>query len=202
MQEPILLTGFGPFGEHSTNPSQDAVQALAGESYEGFRIRSLVLPVQFERARAALEEALSAEPVAAVISCGIYAALQGPVRLELSARNRLDYTIPDVDGNLLQDRQIEPRGPALVYGTLPVAGIKQRLDRAGIACSLSEDAGGYLCNAVYYWLACRLGEERTPVGFLHLPYGAPARAHNVAALRLAVEETARRLAAQRVEATA
>lgn len=202
MQETILLTGFGPFGEHTHNPSQDAVEALSGASCEGFRFRSLVLPVQLERAAEALQEALEAEPVAAVIACGIYDAPAGPVRLELAARNRLDYSIPDADGNLCVDAEIESDAPALLYGTLPLAGIKQRLEREGVACTLSEDAGSYLCNAVYYWLARRGVPEGVAVGFVHLPYGAAAQPHNVTALQVAAEETARRLVAQRVEATA
>ena len=89
-----------------------------------------------------------------------------------------------------------------VDGTLPLAGIKQRLEREGVACTLSEDAGSYLCNAVFYWLARRGLPEGTPVGFVHLPHGAEAQPDNLKALHAAAEETARRLAAQRVEATA
>ena len=202
MQETILLTGFGPFGEHTHNPSQDAVQAMDGRSCEGFRFKALTLPVQLERATEALEEALAGAPVAAVIACGIYGDASGPVRLELAARNRLHYSVPDVDGKLCRNEVVEAGAPELLYGTLPLAGIKQRLEREGVACTLSEDAGSYLCNAVFYWLARRGLPEGTPVGFVHLPHGAEAQPDNLKALHAAAEETARRLAAQRVEATA
>lgn len=194
MLETILLTGFGPFGGHARNVSEEAVRRLDGVEVEGFALRALCLPVQFERAVAALEEAIEAERPLAVISLGIHD--DAGYRVELSAKNERHYALPDVDGHLVQDAPVEQGAPAMVFSSLPVAAIKQAFEQAGLPVELSEDAGRYLCNAVCYWAARRV----TPAGFVHVP--AAARLEEVVlAARLAAEVTARRLIAQRVEAT-
>ncbi|MCO5165089.1 MAG: pyroglutamyl-peptidase I [Planctomycetes bacterium] len=194
MLETILLTGFGPFGRHERNVSEEAVRRLDGAEVEGFALRALCLPVQFERAVAALEEALESERPLAVISLGIHD--EAGFRLELSAKNERHYALPDVDGQLVQDAAVEDGAPAMVFSSLPVAAIKQAFEQAGLPVELSEDAGRYLCNAVAYWTARRV----SPAGFVHVP--AAARLEDVLkAARLAAEVTARRLVAQRVEAT-
>jgi len=196
MRETILLTGFGPFASHERNPSGEAVERLEGEEAEGFLFRSLVLPVQFERAVAALEEAIETYRPSAVIATGIHGEPTG-LRLELAARNERNYPVPDVDGHIVQGEPVEEGGPPSAFGSLPVGTIKKALDEAGLGVELSEDAGAYLCNAVFYWLARRV----SPAGFLHLPCAPERLEELVRAVRLTAEETARRLAAQRVEAT-
>lgn len=198
MLESILITGFGPFGHHGRNISEEAVKRLDGaELPEGVVLRALALPVQLERATAALEEALEAEQPAAVIACGIHA--DGPAfRLELSAKNERHYPIPDADGQQVHGQPVEAGGPPMVFSTLPVAAIKQELEEAGLPVELSDDAGRYLCNAIFYWTARRV----SPAGFLHVPAAVDRVDDVVQAVRLAAQVTARRLAAQRVEATA
>lgn len=201
MAETILLTGFGPFGEHTRNLTEAVVRRLDGAEREGFVVRGLPLPVQFERAVALLEEAVASAtdgPPAAVICCGIHGDADGPIRLELAARNERDYPIPDAEGQQARGEVVERDGPPMVFSTLPVAAIKQAFDDAGIPAVLSEDAGHYLCNAVFYWTARRL----RPAGFLHVPPALAREDEVLRAIDLAVDTTARRLAAQRVEASA
>lgn len=196
MLETILVTGFGPFGQHARNVSSEAIARLDGTELEGFVLRCATLPVQFERAVAALEELIEAERPAAVISFGIS---EDPFfRLELCAKNERHYTLPDADGQLVQDGVVEDGAPAMVFSTLPVAAIKQALDEAGLRAELSEDAGRYLCNAIFYWNARHVASA----GFIHVPPALDRIDEVVAAAKLAAQVTARRLIAQRVEATA
>jgi pyroglutamyl-peptidase len=196
--ETILLTGFGPFGDHETNVTQEAVERLDGLAREGFRVRALVLPVQFERATLALEEALSENPVA-LVACGITGgdSERAGFRVELAAVNDRTYPIADVDGHSVEGVAVEADGPAQVFSTLPVSAIKQAWDVAGLSSELSEDAGRFLSNAVFYWAARRV----QPAGFLRVPADCDVL-DAVKAIDLALEATASRLAAQRVEATA
>lgn len=193
--ENILLTGFGPFGSHTENVTDAAVRGLEGQLVGPFTIASRVLPVQFERAVAALEEAFEAERPAAVIACGIHDG-QG-YRVEVAAKNERDYAIPDVDGVTVRGEPVEPAAPPMAFATLPVAAIKASLEAEGLEAQLCEDAGRYLCNAVFYWVTRR----GVPAGFLHVPAGAPAE-EVARALTVAARVTADRLVAQRVEATA
>jgi pyroglutamyl-peptidase len=192
MLETILVTGFGPFGEHARNVSEEAVRQLDGTELEGFVLRAVSLPSKFEPAVAALEELIEAERPAAVLSFGISNDPDSQLdrdplfRVELCAKNER------------QDGVVEDAAPAMVFSTLPVAAIKQAFGEAGLPTELSEDAGRTLCNALFYWTVRHVASA----GFIHVP-PAPERLEDVArAVRLAAEVTARRLIAQRVEATA
>jgi pyroglutamyl-peptidase len=198
MLETILLTGFGPFGDHERNVSGEAARRLDGAEIGGFRVRSLTLPVQFEKAVAALEEAVEGETPAAIISSGICRESDpARFRLEVAARNERHYPCPDVDGNTVRDALVEEGAPPMVFSTLPAAAIRQAWTDAGLSAELSDDAGRYLCNAIFYWAARRV----TPAGFIHVPPQEDAD-QVLRALELALEATAARLLADRVEATA
>jgi pyroglutamyl-peptidase len=197
MIERILITGFEPFGEHTTNVSGDALGGLDGASLsaDGFEASTRVLPVQFERARDLLVEALEAHQPAAVIACGIHGEPGGPFRLEVMAKNERHYPLPDADGALVLDETVVPEGPPQVFSTLPMAPIKLALEASGLQVELSDDAGRYLSNAVFYWLV-----QQVPVaGFLRVPPDATSQDVQRAAI-LAAEATATRLVAQRVDA--
>lgn len=206
MFETILLTGFGPFGEHSRNISEEAVRRLDGVEVEGFTLKAVTLPVQFERAVAALEEVLEAERPAAIVSFGVHD--EAGFRIELCAKNERHYAKklacgrvvlrPDVDGKIVQDAVVEDGAPAMLFSTLPVAAIKQEFDEAGLPAELSDDAGRYLCNAIFYWVTRRVSQA----GFVHVPAAVDRLEDVVRAARLAAEVTARRLVTQRVEAEA
>ena len=61
---------------------------------------------------------------------------------------------------------------------LPTASAKvarpQHLEAHGFEARLSDDAGGYLCNAVFYHslLEARVRGDRCRVGFIHIPVEA------------------------------
>lgn len=197
MLETLLVTGFGPFGPHATNVSEQAAARLDGLELDGFVIRALQLPVAFERAVALLEEALETERPAAVLATGIHRDPAG-FRIELAARNERDDPLPGVDGVQVRGGTIEDGGPPMVFSTLPVGAIKRALEEEGLAAELSDDAGRFLCNAVFYWLARRVPQ----VGFLHVPPAPDGLEAVTRGVRAAARATAERLAAQRVEASA
>lgn len=196
MHETILLTGFGPFGTHERNSSGEGAKLLDEEvlEAEGFRLVSATLPVQFEAAVALLEELLAEHRPSAIIASGIHGDAQGPYQLEILAKNELHYEIPDIQGNLIRNAEVEAGGPPQVVSTLPVAKIQLSLEAAGLATELSEDAGRYLCNAVFYWLA----RQEAPAGFLHVPPSSTP-ADVARALKIAAVVTAGRLVSERVE---
>ncbi|RMG09219.1 MAG: pyroglutamyl-peptidase I [Planctomycetota bacterium] len=197
MKETILLTGFGPFGAHPRNVSGEAAQRLDGREFEGFRVRAIVLPVDFARAAQRLEEAWSEVKPSAVLCCGIHAdADSGTYRLEVAARNARSEAL-GADPEPTGGEALEPGGPPMVFSTLPTAAMRRALADAGFDVELSDDAGSYLCNAAFYWTARRVA----PAGFVHVPPAdAPDRVAQ--ALELCLEATVARLLAARVEATA
>ena len=74
------------------------------------------------------------------------------VRLERLARNRSSATDPDARGVRGEGRAVHPGGPEVLACPLPLEALGEVLARAGFSWSVSEDAGGYVCNDLYYRL--------------------------------------------------
>ncbi len=63
-------------------------------------------------------------------------------------------------------------GPDRLAASIPLEPVAAALREAGFDVALSEDAGGYLCNATFYRSLQRLARGRH-VGFVHLPGRGP-----------------------------
>ena len=69
VSSPVLITGFGPFGPHAVNPSQEVVRAL--QAAPGDDVVAEVLPVSFTGAPAKLGELVRVHRPRAVLSLGL-----------------------------------------------------------------------------------------------------------------------------------
>jgi pyroglutamyl-peptidase len=196
----VLLTGFEPFGDEATNPSWDAVRALQGVRIGGHRIETRCLPVVFGEANQQLRKAI-AETKPALIVCVGQAGGRAQLSLERVAINVDDARRPDNAGNAPIDAAIVADGPAAYFTSLPIKRLRQALQRAGIPAEVSQTAGTYVCNHVFYGLMHALRNKRgLRGGFVHIPYspdqaarhaGAPSlpTATVVEALRIIVRTT-------------
>jgi pyroglutamyl-peptidase len=69
---------------------------------------------------------------------------------------------------------VVPEGPAAYFSTLPIKALAHDLRGSGIAAAVSNTAGTFVCNHVFYALMHRLAT--TPAlaqargGFVHVPY--------------------------------
>ena len=161
----VLVTGFEPFGAHRVNPSEEVVRGLAGRA----GITTAVLPVSYRRAEERLRVLLAGGTPRALLMLGVAA---GPaIRLERLARNRDDAPACDVDGETRTGRPISAAARAEYASTLPLDAFAAKLRDAALPVAWSDDAGGFLCNHVFF-RACEWLEERTqaiPRGLVHLP---------------------------------
>lgn len=165
----ILLTGFGPFGEFTINPTEQIVRELNGTTINGYLVKGVVLPVVFGEAGDALLETIELVNPVVVICLGL-AGDRNDISIERLAVNLDDARIPDNAGRQPVDQPVAPGGPDACWSTLPVKTIKAALDDAGIAASLSLSAGSFVCNHVFYRLLRHLdGKGRIRAGFLHVP---------------------------------
>lgn len=174
----VLLTGFEPFGGESTNPSWGAVHALAGERIAGHDVVVRQLPVEFGRALAVLDAAL-AEVAPSLVICVGQAGGRAQLSLERVAINVDDARIPDNAGARPVDRPVAPDGPAAYFSSLPIKAILATLQEAGLPAEVSQTAGTYVCNHVFYGLMHRL--QNVPGvrgGFIHIPYAPEQAAHH------------------------
>ncbi|WP_396617129.1 pyroglutamyl-peptidase I [Lysobacter soli] len=171
----VLLTGFAPFGGESTNPSWEAVQALEGEVIAGHRIVARCLPVEFDASLHALQHALD-EFVPSLVICVGQAGGRAQMSLERVAINVIDARIPDNAGAQPIDEPVAADGPAAYFTSLPIKAMLAALRNAGFPAEISQTAGTYVCNHVFYALMHALrGLPGVRGGFVHIPY-SPAQA--------------------------
>lgn len=209
----ILLAGFAPFDGQPVNPSWEAVRALHGRRIAGHRIVARCLPVAFDTSLKQLRAALRETSPALVVCVGL-AGGRERISLERIAINVDDARIPDNDGAQPIDEAVVAGGPAAYFSTLPIKSMLAGLDDAGFPVEVSQTAGTYVCNHVFYGLMHALRNRRgVRAGFIHIPYspemaaaipGAPGLATGmvVDALRLALRIAIDTSADQRIGAGA
>ena len=165
-----LVTGFEPFGGDRVNPSFEALRRLPAR-LGGLDIATGPLPVVYGAALPALREAIAAAAPDIVLCVGL-AGGRTELSLERVAINIDDARIPDNDGNQPIDRPVVASGPAAYFATLPIKAAVAALREAGLPAAVSNSAGTFLCNHVFYGLMheAASGGGRFRGGFLHVPY--------------------------------
>ncbi len=165
----VLVTGFEPFGGGAVNPSQRLVEELAAAPPAGVELETMVLPVTYARSAEALRAAVRATEPDVVICFGQADGRTG-ISVERFAHN-LDSAEPADNDGVSSGAEIDPAGPVAYRSTLPVTEIVGALRAEGIPAAESRDAGGFLCNHVFYVLMRVLEQERPQArgGFVHVP---------------------------------
>lgn len=186
----MLLTGFAPFGGEAVNPSWQAVRALDGQMVEGHRIVTAELPCEFDASLPVLWRALrKAEPKVA-IAVGLAGGRHG-ISLERIAINLIDARIPDNAGAQPVDVPVLRGGAAAFFSTLPLKASLLALREADIAAHVSQTAGTYVCNQVFYALMHALRRSRNVrAGFVHVPW-LPEQAERHHAFGMPLEDIQR-----------
>ncbi|WP_394696801.1 pyroglutamyl-peptidase I [Pseudoxanthomonas japonensis] len=183
----VLLTGFQPFGGERVNPSWQAVSALHGTRIAGHRVVARELPVAFGQSLKALRSALKETQPSLVICVG-QAGGRAQLSLERVAINVDDARIPDNAGQQPIDVPVIADGPAAYFSTLPIKVMREALRGAGFPVEVSQTAGTYVCNHVFYGLMHALRRQRAVrAGFIHIPYSPAQASGHAGAASLPVE---------------
>ena len=167
----ILLTGFEPFEQNPINPSWEVARALDGEVIAGGTVHALQLPCVFGDAIKVLDEALTELQPALVISLG-FAGGRSEITPERIAINIDDARIPDNAGKQPVDEAVVAKAPAAYFSTQPIKAMVRNMRDLGVAASVSNTAGTFVCNHVFYALMHRLHRRGAPGmrgGFIHTP---------------------------------
>ncbi|MGZ5179693.1 MAG: pyroglutamyl-peptidase I [Ramlibacter sp.] len=179
-QPRVLVTGFDPFGGQPLNPSWLAVQALQGRELHGHRIVAAQLPTEFGRALQVLQELLGQHRPALVVCTG-QAGGRSAISLERIAINVNDARIPDNAGAQPVDTPVVAGGPAAYFTGLPIKAMLAAMLAGGIRADVSQTAGTFVCNHVFYGLMHTLAQPQwagTRGGLVHVPWlpqqGAPS----------------------------
>ena len=165
----ILLTGFEPFGESTVNPSISACRRLEGEKVKGLEIVVEEIPLRFHEIRSAIEGHIARLDPAAVISTG--QSSRASISLERVAINVADARIPYNCGAQPVDERLNGEGPAAYFNGLPLRDILEALKEAKVPAAISNSAGTFGCNQIFYHLMDYRAKEGLdiPAGFIHVP---------------------------------
>ncbi|MBI2771904.1 MAG: pyroglutamyl-peptidase I [Burkholderiales bacterium] len=169
----VLVTGFDPFGGDAVNPSWLAVQALHGKRVAGHRLVAAQLPTVFGQSLATLDALLDEHKPALVVCIG-QAGGRGAISLERVAINVNDARIADNAQAQPVDTPVVAGGPAAYFSGLPIKAMLAALEREGISAEVSQTAGTFVCNHIFYGLMHSLATRRalrhTRGGFIHVPW--------------------------------
>jgi len=171
MIQTVLLTGFEPFNQATINPAWEAVRALEGWHGEHFRVEVRQLPCVFGDAIediVAMVDELHPDVVIAVGQAGGRAEIS----VERVAINVDDAAILDNGGRQPVDAPIADDGPAAYFSTLPIKAIVHALREQGLIAGVSQTAGTFVCNHVFYGLMHHVAglDEPVKAGFIHVPF--------------------------------
>jgi pyroglutamyl-peptidase len=167
----VLLTGFEPFGGQELNPSEEIARELHDATLARHKVVGALLPCVFGRALKELKRQIQLHEPALVVCVG-QAGGRAEVTPERLAINLDDARIADNAGRQPIDRAIVKEGPAAYFSTLPVKAIVRELRRRRIPAAVSQTAGTFVCNHVFYGLMHELALRRSGVrgGFIHVPF--------------------------------
>ncbi|MCE2593504.1 pyroglutamyl-peptidase I [Motilimonas cestriensis] len=164
----ILVAGFEPFNGQTVNPASQILPTLANLSLAGGQIYCHQIPVVGQKAHAKLLQLIDRYQADVVIVLG-QAAGRPDITLERVAINVDDFPIADNAGQQPLDQAIVEDGPAAYFSTLPIKHMRQAIVKKGIAASISNTAGTFVCNHVLYALLHSQRDREVQVGFIHLP---------------------------------
>ncbi len=165
-----LVTGFEPFGGDAINPSSLALPRLK-KRIEDVAVHTAELPCAFAHSAAALRAAID-EVKPDIVLCVGLAGGRAELCLERVAINVQDARIRDNDGHQPIDVPVVEQGPAAHFATLPIKACVAEMRRAGLPAAVSNTAGTFVCNHIFYALMDIAAAHPIPMrgGFLHVPY--------------------------------
>jgi pyroglutamyl-peptidase len=164
----VLVTGFGRYGNQTSNPSEFLARALDGQRIAGETITGVVLPVATAQVGGVLATAIGNVRPRIVIALGVAPGRTAP-SLERVAINVRDFPIPDTDGAQPVDEPVVAGGPDAYLTGLPVKMVLSAWRTAGLPGYISNTAGTYVCNQVFYLVSHQARQEGFRAGFIHLP---------------------------------
>jgi pyroglutamyl-peptidase len=168
----VLLTGFGPFPGVAENISGRLAKDLADRAtreFPAYHFAHATLPTEWQAAPKILAALIADLKPVLLLLFGV-AADAHCFRIETEGANVCRVS-PDAAG-------LPPLAPILVQGaqaaysaTLPIDAVVRRLTAHGFPVAISNDAGGYLCNAALYHALHALAQAGHPcsAGFIHIP---------------------------------
>lgn len=167
----VLITGFEAFGGESINPTQRLVEAVVSGELRApaeLEVRAVTLPVVFGDGFAKLFSELKSFRPDIVLAFG-QAGGRNAIEFERLAINMIDGDQKDNAGAVYRECVIEPGSPMALLSTLPVRALAESLSANDVPARVSNTAGLYVCNELFYRLQLATLRTTTRSGFIHVP---------------------------------
>jgi len=158
----LLVTAFQPFDGTGLNSAQEALHTALPQL--GPQVVTAEPPVVWGRDVRTVWPLVEQHRPAAILLLGQGGGAR--VRVETIARN-----LRWVRSRPAELRPILRHAPATLLTTAPAEALVATIESAGVDARLSDDAGTYLCNHLYFQALYRLNRYgwRLPTVFVHLP---------------------------------
>jgi len=176
-----LVTGFDPFFGQPFNPSEVIAQSMPAElTLAGGKIKvpvkHLVLPVvggeAWRKLKPVLKKMNANKQICVVIQLGL-AGKRNNINLERFALNIRDDIRPDNKNRLVHNERLVKSAPEAYRTKAPIEDSLKRLSQKGLPAEISNFAGTFICNDVYFHTLHYFEEKksRQPYSavFIHLP---------------------------------
>ena len=166
----ILVTGFDPFGGEKVNPALEVIKLLPKKIGEN-EVRILEIPTVYKKSVEKIEKEIESYKPDYVLSIG-QAGGRASISIERVAINIDDFRIKDNEGNQPIDENIFEDGENAYFSTLPIKAIQNELAKNNIPSSISNTAGTFVCNHVFYGVRYLIEKKFKGIksGFVHIPY--------------------------------
>lgn len=168
-ENPILVTGFGPFHYHTVNASWVAVQGMAKL---GIEHKSRQIPLKIAEIPVVYDVVSSDVPrlcehVKPRLCVHVGVAPFNVIKIEKYGRN-CGYKGPDIYGRVPPTKVCVADGPDYIETQFNVDRLCATLSKkqCDVVFEASQDAGRYLCDFIYY---TSLHQGKAPVVFVHVP---------------------------------
>ena len=173
----VLITGFGLFPGMPDNPSAALVKSfLASEKspqksqQRKYKLYGGILPTEFSAGIRKFDALMKSVQPDIVICFGV-AARRRIISLETTARNKVGLKLKDAAGHKHKSSKINRKSQRAYTSTLPLRKINNALKNNDIRARLSDNAGSYLCNFIFFRLMEGIysGKYTCTGGFIHIP---------------------------------
>ena len=166
----ILVAAFEPFDGQALNTALEALKQLPYE-IGNHKLTKLELPTVFYEANDVLVQCITQNDIDAVLTIG-QAGGRSELTPERVALNIDDARIPDNKGQQPIDIPIQQDGAPAYFSNMPVKKMTAAIQQSGVEAQLSNTAGTFVCNHIFYQAGYLQATEYPELlfGFIHVPY--------------------------------
>lgn len=168
----IVVTGFEPFGGEQLNPSWEVARRMDGlqiqTAHMTAHVTAVKLPCSFSASLGVLQQAIQTYQPEVVLALG-QADGRSDISVERVAINVCDARIADNEGQQPIDVPVIQGAPAAYFSTLPIKTMVQAMRACGFAAGISQTAGTFVCNQVFFGMQHALAGGQVLSGFVHIP---------------------------------